>query len=86
MCGVECPLTFNATACCTPARIILRTADRRKSWNRSPSHPAFFVALSYSFRRFLALKAYHHDSFVSGSSIATGSLLSGKTLACLDFV
>jgi hypothetical protein len=86
MCGVECPLIFIATACYTPARILLRTADRRKSWNNSPSHPAFFVALSHSFRRFLALKAYHHESFVSGSSIATSSLLSGKTLARPDFV
>src|SRR2546427_1303915 len=84
MWSVVCPETRIATACCTPAFIIFRTADRRKSWKSNPSHPAAFVAFGHSLRRLVAGKASHQLS--PGLSIETSSEESGRILAFPVFV
>jgi hypothetical protein len=48
---VRCPVISIATTCGTPERIRFRTAERRKSWNRSPGTPIAVQAVFQVFRQ-----------------------------------
>ncbi len=58
MLSVLCPLIFIRTTCGTPARRMLRTAVRRRSWNFSSGTPARFAASSHDWRKSFICSPY----------------------------